>query len=368
MTMEKVRVLVVEDSMTVRRRLCEVLAADPEIAVVGEAGDGKSAIEKCAELRPDVMTLDMILPVMSGLATTEYVMAHFPTPILVVSASFNRGEVFKTFDALAAGAVDVLEKPRGDEPDGAWEHTFVSTVKLVSRIKVITHLRARLGTMGRASTGEIAARSTPVNGFARAAAGGGQEARVVALGASTGGPGALVQVLRAVPKVFPLPVLMVLHIDEPFGASFADWLGGQTGRVVAYPRDGEPLGASAGRVVMAAPGSHLVVEGGRLRVTHGPERHSCRPSVDVLFESLAQEIGAATVACLLTGMGRDGAAGLLRIRQAGGRTVAQDEATSVVYGMPREAALLGAAEQVLPLGEIGRALTELAQRPDRRSP
>ena len=131
--------------MTVRRRLCEVLAADPELEVVGEADDGKRAIELCHELRPDVITLDMMLPVMTGLAATEYIMAHCPTPILIVSASTNRGELFRTYDALAAGAVDVLEKPRGDERDGDWERRFLATVKLVSRIKVITHLRARLG-------------------------------------------------------------------------------------------------------------------------------------------------------------------------------------------------------------------------------
>jgi two-component system chemotaxis response regulator CheB len=367
--MNKLRVLVVEDSLTVRRRLCEVLTEDPGIEVVGEAEDGKTAIELCDKLRPDIMCLDMILPVMSGLATTEYVMAHFPTPILVVSASFNRGEVFKTFDALAAGAVDVLEKPRGDEREGEWERTFIETVKMVSRIKVITHLRGRLSPYGQPAAATALRRGTPLaTGSGIGGGGGGKAPQLVALGASTGGPGALVDVLRGMPDVFGLPVLMVLHIDEPFGASFADWLGSQTGRTVVYPRNGEPLATNVGRVVMAPPGLHLVVEAGRLRLNTTPERHSCRPSIDVLFESLAQEMGDTTAACLLTGMGRDGAGGLLQIRQAGGRTIAQDEATSIVYGMPREAALLGAAEQVLPLGEIGRALNELVKHPERRRP
>ena len=123
----------VEDSPTVRGRLREVLAADPDIELVGEADDGKRAIELCESLRPDVVTMDMMLPVMSGLAATEYIMAHCPTPILIVSASTNRGELFKTYEALAAGAVDVLEKPTGDEPDGVWERRLVSTVKLVAR-------------------------------------------------------------------------------------------------------------------------------------------------------------------------------------------------------------------------------------------
>src|SRR5579863_5003661 len=150
--MARIRVLVVEDSMTVRRRLVEILSADPEFEVIGEAEDGKRAIEICQKSRPDVITMDMMLPVMSGLAATEYIMAHCPTPILVVSSSINRGELFKTYDALAAGALDVFEKMSGAEPDGAWERSFVSTVKLVSRIRVITHPRERLRRLGRPAT------------------------------------------------------------------------------------------------------------------------------------------------------------------------------------------------------------------------
>src|SRR5919198_5679214 len=186
--MARIRVLVVEDSFTVRKYLVEVLAADPEMEVVGEAADGKRAIELCAQLRPDVITLDMMLPLMTGLAATEYIMAHFPTPILIVSASTNRGELFRTYDALRAGAVDVLDKAAANEPPGAWERRFVQTVKLVSRIRVITHLRARIeGQRARA-------REKPQ---ARV-----RECAAVAIGASTGGPGALVEVLREIPPTF----------------------------------------------------------------------------------------------------------------------------------------------------------------------
>jgi two-component system chemotaxis response regulator CheB len=356
MNMRKIRVLLVEDSVTIRRRLSEVLGADPEFEVVGEADNGKRAIELCQSLSPDVITLDMILPVMSGLDATEQIMAHCPTPILVVSSSFNRGELFKTYDALAAGAVDVLEKPRGDEPDGEWEDRFRSAVKLVSRIKVITHPRARLGAFGRASL--LAPAKTPQPSTQR------PRLQIVALGASTGGPGALVTVLRALPIPFPLPIVVLLHIDEPFGGAFADWLAEHTQHRVSYPKDGELVTTYAGRVAMAPSGRHLSISAKRFSLTAGPPRHSCRPSIDVLFESVARECGEGAAACLLTGMGRDGAAGLLEIRRAGGLTIAQDESTSIVYGMPREAVLLGAAERVLPLHAIGEALAALVSSSD----
>ena len=349
--MQKTRVLVVDDSLTVRKRLLEILAADPEIELAGEAEDGKRAIEICQKTRPDVISMDMMLPVMTGLAATEYIMAHCPTPILVVSASTNRGELFRTYDALAAGALDVLEKSTGAEADGVWERRFIRMVKLVSRIRVITHPRARLA--GR--HGPPLAPALPSFDRPRP----GHKCELVAIGASTGGPGAIVEILRSLPAAFQLPILFVLHINEPFGTAFADWLDAQTGRRVAYPRDGEPIAAAVGRVLMAPVGQHLVVRGGRLHLTLDPERHSCRPSVDVLFESVAQEYGASAAACLLTGMGRDGALGLLKVRQAGGMTVAQDETTSVIYGMPREAISLGAAAGVLRLDEIGPWLASL---------
>lgn len=344
-----VRVLVVEDSMTVRQHLCDVLRRDPELDVVAEAADGKEAIHLCETLRPDLVTMDMMLPVMSGLGATEYIMAHCPTPILIVSSSTNRGEVFKTYDALAAGAVDVFDKPTGTERDGDWERQFVATVKIVSRVRTVTHVRGRLRALG--APGPV--RPLPVRAQGRAGY------QVVAIGASTGGPGAVLNVLRSLPRHFSLPLLLVLHIGDPFAAPFAEWLDGQTGFRVSYAVDGQLLAAMAGRVIMAPPDFHLLVRNGRLRLTRDPERHSCRPAVDALFESLAGEFGASAAACLLTGMGRDGAAGLLEIRRAGGLTVAQDEASSVVYGMPREAVLIGAAQRVLALSDIGPLIASL---------
>ena len=361
--MTRIRILVAEDSLTIRRRFCEILNADPELEVVGEAENGKRAIELCEELRPDVITLDMVMPVISGLTAAEYIMAYRPTPILIVSASMNRGELFKTYDALAAGALDVLEKV--NDVDEVWEARLRSTVKLIARIKVITHPRARLsGTPmawpepppPQALTG---ARKRPEQSS--------PPYSLVAIGASTGGPAAIVKVLRALPPALRVPVFFVLHIDEPFGAAFAEWLDSQTPHPVTYARGGELLDSLRGQVIMAPSGRHLTLAGGRLRLSAEAPRHSCRPSIDVLFESLAVDRGAEVVACLMTGMGRDGAAGLLAIRRAGGFTIAQDESTSVIYGMPREAVLLGAAQAVLALDDIGLQIAKLLEGTARRT-
>lgn len=349
---DKVRVLVVEDSATVRGRLIEILESDPDIEVVGAVDNGKDAIQLCEETRPNVITMDMMLPVMTGLAATEYIMAHCPTPILIVSASVNRGELFRTYDALAAGAVDVLEKPRGDEPDGFWERNYLATLKLVAKIKVITH------PLGRLKHRAGAYRTPPATTLPRPKSNG---IELVGIGASTGGPGAIVDILKSLPESFTLPVLLVLHINEPFGVAFADWLDNQTDRRVAHAVDGQVIQDLTGRVAMAPGHSHMVVKDGRLRLTRDAERHSCRPSVDVLFESIAREYGAHGAGCLLTGMGRDGAQGLLDIRRAGGVTIAQDEATSVIYGMPREAVRIGAAQHVLRIEEIGPAIANLTR-------
>jgi two-component system, chemotaxis family, protein-glutamate methylesterase/glutaminase len=350
--MKKIRVLIIEDSRTVREHLIELLSADPEIEVVGDAGDGKTGIELCQKLRPDVVTLDMVLPVLSGLAATEYIMAYCPTPIVIVSASCNRGETFQTYEALAAGALDVVEKPRGEDPyDTTWEKNLLSAVKRISKIRVITHLRGRGGR-------ELAGG----RGFS-AGPGGAPASKVVAIGASTGGPAAVRKILRALSPDFPVPILLVIHISSAFAGFLAEWLDDQSGLRVRAARDGEPLAEiGRGQVRIAVADRHLALRDNRLRLWSIPERHSCRPSVDVLFESVAEAAGPQAIACLLTGMGKDGAGGLLAVRRAGGRTIAQDQASSAVFGMPREAIALGAAETVLDLDDIAPALTRLAGR------
>lgn len=351
--MKRIRVLIADDSLTVRKYLTEVLSAEPDFEVVAEAADGREAIEACQRLRPDVVTLDMMMPVMSGLAATEYIMAYCPTPILIVSSSGNRGEVFKTYDALAAGAVDVLEKPTGDEiASPAWESRLVDRLRLVARIKVITHPRGRHTHRGEAVPAIRLTSIPPGRGGPR----------LVAVGASTGGPGAVLTILQGLPQNFPLPLLVVIHLSPLFGAGFAEWLDGVSPVRVRFAKHDDPIPAPGERrVMLAPPDHHLTIADGALRLSREAERHSCRPSVDVLFESVAREFGPAAVGCLLTGMGRDGAAGLLAMKRAGAVTIAQDEGTSVVYGMPREAARLDAATRILPLEGIAPALVELTK-------
>ncbi|MDI6100029.1 chemotaxis-specific protein-glutamate methyltransferase CheB [Actinoplanes sp. NEAU-A12] len=347
------RVLIVEDSATMRHHLREALAPDPQLEVVGEAPDGERAVQMTARLRPDVITMDMMLPGISGLAATEQIMAEHPTPILVVSSA-DREELFSTYNALAAGAVDVMEKPRGDDSDADWAVRLRTSLRLVARIRVITHPRARLD--GRVATPPPRPATAPVPVPITPGA-----LAVVAVGASTGGPGVLTELLRSLPPNFPAPVLIVQHIaaSEQFAVAFSDWLGGQTGRDVRYAVDGTLVSRVAGQIVLAPPDRHLFVRDRMLRLSTDPPRHSCRPSVDVLFESVADEFGPSAAGCLLTGMGRDGAAGLLRMRDRGAVTFAQDEASCTVYGMPREAALLGAATHVLPPVRIAARLAEL---------
>jgi two-component system chemotaxis response regulator CheB len=349
--MPNIRVLVVDDSLTIRKYLVQTLEADPDIKVVGEAEDGKRAFELCQDLRPDAVSMDMMLPVMSGLAATECIMAFCPTPILIVSASINRGQVFKTYDALSAGAVDVLEKPAPSQPEGHWEQAYRQAIRMVARIKVITHPRAALA--GRQPPRQALGTTLP-----RLPDG---HFRCVAIGASTGGPGALAHILKGLPSTFPLPILLVIHVGTAFEFALADWLDTVSPLRVRNAANGQPMPRpGTPGVLLAPPDSHLVLRDNCLWTTAGPERNFCRPSVDVLFESLASEMGGALIACLLTGMGRDGAEGMLAIKRAGGMTLAQNRESCVVFGMPGEAIRLQAVHQVLGLHDIAPALQQLA--------
>ncbi len=237
---------------------------------------------------------------------------------------------------------------------------------MVARIKVITHPRGRLSARQRTRTVTMPP-AYELSG-ATVTATESRELAAIALGASTGGPGALSSVLSAIAPRFTLPILVILHIDAPFATAFADWLAHQCGHRVRLATDGERLAEAAGAVLVAPAERHTIVQHGRVRLVDTAPRNHCRPSIDVLFESLAAELGTNIAAALLTGMGRDGARGLLAIRAAGGLTFAQDEATSTIYGMPREAVALAAVDRAQPLGEIAQTIDQLAHPPARAKP
>jgi two-component system chemotaxis response regulator CheB len=324
----------------VRRRLADAFAEDPTFTVVGEAGDGERAFELCQRLRPDVVTMDLMLPGMNGVETTRRIMAHCPTPIVVFSGLENRTMGLYLLDALTAGAVDAVEKPTRFVTS-EWAGELLTRVKQAARTpaaQIPEHLR-------------------PEPTWPRFAP------RVVAIGASTGGPAAMRSIVQQLPADFPLPILLVMHLSEKFETSMVDWLGKAAAFPVRHAVDGEPLPPTGRPVlIMARANRHLAMREGRLWLTDAPERHSSRPSVDVLFESVAKEVGSRAIASLLTGMGRDGAEGLLALRRAGAMTLAQDESSSVVFGMPHEAVRLGAARHVLALKDIPAWLDGFARR------
>jgi two-component system chemotaxis response regulator CheB len=286
------------------------------------------------------VTLDLMLPGLNGVEVTRRIMADCPTPIVIFSGMANRTMGLHLLDALSAGAVDAVEKPVRFVSSGEWAEELLTRVKLAARVP-------------SAASPALSPPEPPRP----------QPARVVAMGASTGGPAAVKDIITRLPHDFPLPILLVMHLSEKFEASMVEWLGKGSAIPVRHVNDGEllpPPGRST--LLMARANRHLVLRDGRLRLVDGPERHSSRPSVDVLFESVAKDLGPRAVGCLLTGMGRDGAEGLGSMKRAGAMTLAQDEESSVVFGMPREAIRLGAVHHVLALKDIPSWLDGLARQ------
>lgn len=331
---EKVRVLIADDSEVVREILVAALERQAGIEVVGTASNGDEAAMLAARLRPDVITMDLHMPGSDGFAGIARIMAENPTPILVLSA--NREEV-KGFRALSLGALDLQEKPPLDELE-KFAGTLGNRLRLLATVPVIRHPRGLR---------EAAPAATP-----KPRAG----VRLVALGASLGGPRALTQILRDLPPDFPAPVAVVQHMADGFTTAFTRWLGQEIRLKVREAEDGMRL--EPGTVYVAPSDRHLRIQGNRVVLGDDATQHGFRPSVSILFRSAAESYGARAMGVLLTGMGTDGSDGLLEMRRRGGITIAQDEATSAVFGMPRAAIELGAAERVLPLGAIADAIRE----------
>ena len=337
------RVAIVNDEPVATEMLRRALATAPEHTLAWVARDGAEAVARCASDLPDVLLMDLIMPVMDGVEATRRIMANTPCAILIVTGDVNRN-MSKVFAAMGAGALDVVATPTVAGDGGK-----LSAQALVTKIRFV-------GQVGVPSRG--ASRAAPSAGAGVPLAG------LIAIGASAGGPPAVAHVLRDLPGDLRAAVLVVQHVDSEFVESMADWFDSQASFVVSIAREG--MIPEAGHVYLAAGDSHLVVrKNGTLGCEREPSDALYHPSADVLFESVAENWRGRAVGVVLSGMGRDGAVGLAKLRAAGARTVAQDKATSAVYGMPRAAAESGAASDVLPLDRIARFLTDLlrADRP-----
>ncbi|HEX3661422.1 MAG TPA: chemotaxis response regulator protein-glutamate methylesterase [Acidobacteriaceae bacterium] len=343
---EPIKVLVVDDSALMRQLLAKILGSDPHIQVVGVAADPFVARDKIKALRPDVLTLDIEMPRMDGLTFLEKLMRGHPMPVVMISSLTERG-ADTTLRALSLGAVDYVSKPKLDVCDGTVEQAD----EIIAKVKAAAGAKVRTGSSP--APPETAARPYHFSATHK----------VVAIGASTGGTEALKDVLTCLPADFP-GIVMVQHMPEAFTAPFANRLDSLCRIHIQEARDGDHI--LPGHALLA-PGGHqmAVVRRGAeytVRVYRGERVNRHLPSVDVLFNSCAQHLGKNALGVILTGMGNDGAQGMLRMKQAESRTIAQDEATSVVFGMPKEAIRLGAVDDVLPLDGIGPFLLDLLGR------
>lgn len=341
-----IRVVVAEDSTTVRGLLVALLESDPEIRVVGQATNGREAIQLAEQLRPDLITMDIHMPEMDGLEATKEIMVRAPTPIIIVSSSASRTDVDRSLDAVRAGALMLLAKP--DNPlsphfNGRREQ-LLALVRSMAEVKVVRRWAAAASQAPR-----VAPTHAP------------RAVSVVAVGASTGGPAALQHMLQALPRSFPVPVLVVQHIASGFAEGLADWLAANCDLRVKLAEEGEM--AEARTVYLAPDDRHLGMErSGRLALRADPPIGGHRPSATYLFSSVAAAAGNEAFAVVLSGMGRDGLDGARAVHDAGGYVIAQNRESSVVWGMPGEVVSAGLADVVLALADVGPHVAQLVSR------
>ena len=340
--MPPVRVLIVDDSVVVRKLLCEALASNPEVEVAGTASNGNIALAKIPQLTPHVITLDIEMPGMNGIETLTEIRKLYPKlPVIMFSTLTERGAAI-TLEALSLGASDYVTKPTNSE-------TLASAMEQVRR-----DLVAKIVSL--ASRGAVAGSPAPLSTTKRKL--GRQRIDILAIGVSTGGPNALAEVIPRLPEDFPVPVVVVQHMPPVFTRLLAERLHSRSALLVQEAEAGALL--EPGQVWIARGDYHMAV--GRkgtsvvLNLNQEPPENSCRPAVDVLFRSVAQTYGANVLAVVMTGMGSDGARGAAHIREAGGEILVQDEASSVVWGMPGAVVSAGNADKICPLPEIGQEI------------
>ena len=344
--MKRIRVVVVDDSPTSRQVLVAILRADREIEVVGQAADGLEAVEMVKRLRPDIVTMDVQMPKLDGFAATKRIMVEAPTPILITT-SVDPHVLSVSLEAVRMGALAVHAKPGAPTAPAFDEEAreLVRQVKAMSYVKVVRHYEPSPAQAPLTQTPAVVALHE-------------RPAEVVAIAASTGGPGAIHSILTTLPADYPVPILVVQHLSHGFIPGFAGWLDKATRLKVKPAQEDEAL--RPGTVYVAVDDHHLcVTPSRRIHLSTAEAVGGFRPSGTALFESVATAFGSRAVAVILTGMGRDGVDGLRAIRRAGGRTVAESEATAIVYGMPAAAVGAGLADFILPLDQVCAALAGL---------
>jgi two-component system chemotaxis response regulator CheB len=347
--MNKLRVLVVDDAVVVRRLLSDELAGDPALEVAGTAANGRIALAKIPQLHPDVVILDLEMAEMDGLQTlTALRRSHPRLPVIVFSGHGPRSDDV-VVEALALGANDYVAKPEGGIRGNDARQCIHE--QLIPRIKAFQHAALDVSPFAARPASERAYPSC-------------SRVEVVAIGLSTGGPNALARLLPALPAEFPVPVVIVQHMPPTFTQMLADRLASRSVVSVREAVSGQPL--RPGEAWLAPGDYHLVLardgDTVRLRTHQGAPENSCRPSADVLFTSVAETYGSSALAVVLTGMGQDGLRGCERIREAGGQVLVQDEATSVVWGMPGFVARAGLADQILPLDQLAPEIIQRVRR------
>lgn len=333
------KIAIVNDMPMAVEALRRALAFEPEHQVIWVAGNGAEAVARCAEHTPDLILMDLIMPVMDGVEATRRIMAATPCAIVIVTVD-RKQNVHRVFEAMGHGALDVVDTPSlgaGDAREAA-----------APLLRKILNIRWLIGQQRPATTRAV---SAPLME-------GAQRRGLVAIGSSAGGPAALEVLLKGLPREFPASIVLVQHVDQVFAAGMAEWLSGVSGLPVRLARDGEP--PQPGQVLLAGTNHHIrLMQGGQLAYTAEPVGEIYRPSINVFFESVARYWTGDAVGVLLTGMGRDGAEGLKQMRQRGFLTIAQDQQSSAVYGMPKAAAAIEAAVEIRPLERIAGRLMEV---------
>jgi len=345
MSKNKIKVLVVDDSAVVRKVFREEISRENDMNVVGTAPDPYVARDKIVKLKPDVVTLDIEMPRMDGITFLKKLMKHYPLPVIIVSSLTKKGGKL-AMEALSLGALEVMSKPSGAYSVGEMGVQLADKIRAVARLKVSSReerpskksIKTKVASKALAETTN----------------------KIIAIGASTGGTEALKTVLTGMPPNAP-GTLVVQHMPANFTTSFAERLNELSAMTIKEAKDGDSL---VNGVALLAPGNyHMLLKrsGARyyVQVKNGPLVHHQRPAVDVLFHSVANYAGSNAIGVILTGMGSDGALGLLKMKEAGARTVAQNEKSCIVFGMPKEAIKLGAADKVVPLNSVGKAVLNM---------